>query len=289
MPRSRYTVLVVEADPWIAGLVEEAFAELDEQQYRRVLPGGFRVYRAGSIEDALEWLEDPAMDLVLLDPDLPDSSALHSYLSLRLKAPDVPIVMLLDPAEESLGISAVREGAQDYLLKDQLDLIPLARAVRYAMERSTTATAIRNMPAGDSLTGLLNRPGFLMLGQQVLDSAARWSRPVSLYVVELRRGEEMTGAVGRQVYDMLILETAEFLRGLSKPGDILGRLSPDRMALLSLDAESPDLALACAEQLVLQCVSVPISTLGGLPLVHFVKCAEQSLCDNVSEGLKLAS
>jgi PleD family two-component response regulator len=289
MLATRYNILIVEPEHWEAGLLEEALAELEERRYRRLLGRGFQTYRASTLEEALEWVEDPSLDLLLLNPNLPDSQALHSYLSLRRKAPCLPVILLVEPEEESLGISAVREGAQDYLLKNEIDCLPLARSIRYALERSTSDRAVRHMPAGDPLTGLINRPGFLMLGQQILDSAARWNNDLALHLVDLRRIEDVTGASGRQVHDLLLLEAAEFLRNLCQVGDLLGRLGPRRLGVLALQPSALEIAAACSAQPVF---FVSSSLIGhGSPgnFEQILSSLEQSLCENGPEDLKLAS
>jgi diguanylate cyclase (GGDEF)-like protein/PAS domain S-box-containing protein len=85
------------------------------------------------------------VDVVLLDVSLPDSEArsLDSLTRIRAEAPELPIVLLTGIDDEELAIVAVREGAQDYLVKRQVDRQMLARSLRYAIERKQAETALR--------------------------------------------------------------------------------------------------------------------------------------------------
>ncbi len=75
-------------------------------------------------------------DVVLLDLSLPDSHGLATVSQLCTQQPTVPIVILSGLEDESLAIEAVQEGAQDYLVKGEVDSDLLVRAIRYAIERS---------------------------------------------------------------------------------------------------------------------------------------------------------
>ncbi|OYW08123.1 MAG: hypothetical protein B7X34_09365, partial [Acidobacteriia bacterium 12-62-4] len=74
--RIRSRVLLVESDPWDAGLVQEALDELEEQQYRKLLPWQMELYHAETLAEALAALEQEAFDIILLNLDLTDSQAL---------------------------------------------------------------------------------------------------------------------------------------------------------------------------------------------------------------------
>src|SRR5262249_45467525 len=84
-----------------------------------------------------------APDVVLLDLGLPDSDGLDTFLELRRHAPALPVVVLTGLADETLGARAVQEGAQDYLVKGQVEGRVLARAVRYAVERRRAEETVR--------------------------------------------------------------------------------------------------------------------------------------------------
>ena len=81
----------------------------------------------------------------------------HVYERMFAFAPDVPIIVLTDVSDESLGVTTVQGGAQDYLVKDEVTPGLLARAVRHAIERHQLLSALRSLSLIDDLTGLYNR------------------------------------------------------------------------------------------------------------------------------------
>ena len=96
----------------------------------------FELTVAGRLDTALETLEASAYDVVLLDMSLPDAAGLNIVTQTRAVRSDLPILVLTGRDDEELALSALREGAQDYLRKVDMDERLLERAIRYAIERN---------------------------------------------------------------------------------------------------------------------------------------------------------
>jgi serine phosphatase RsbU (regulator of sigma subunit) len=120
-------VLLVEDNLGDARLLQELLAESPDCP--------IRLRRVERLADGLEQARAGGIDLVLLDLSLPDSSGLETFERLNRAAPKMPIIVLSGLDDEELSLTAVREGAQDYLVKGQVDCRLLVRAVRYAIER----------------------------------------------------------------------------------------------------------------------------------------------------------
>jgi DNA-binding response OmpR family regulator len=125
-------VLLVEDDRVLAGLIKEVLAET---QSGPLQTPPFEVVVVGRLGRALTRLERGDIHVVLLDLSLPDSRGLDTFTKTHAHAPDVPIVVLSALDDEALAASAVRQGAQDYLVKGQMPLELVARSLRYAIER----------------------------------------------------------------------------------------------------------------------------------------------------------
>jgi signal transduction histidine kinase len=97
--------------------------------------GSFTLLWANRLSKGLEQLETEAIDVVLLDLSLPDSQGLDTFTRIHTQNPQMPIIVLSGLSDEKVSIKAVREGAQDYLIKGQVDGNLLTRAIRYAIER----------------------------------------------------------------------------------------------------------------------------------------------------------
>ena len=131
----RLSILLVEDNAGDARLVQE---------HLRQSGGGFDTEHVSRLDAAMDALYHRAFDLVLLDLSLPDSAGLRSLTKLRESTPGIPVVVLTGLDDDQTGIAAVQAGAQDYLVKGEITPRSLARALRYAMERSAlTREAMR--------------------------------------------------------------------------------------------------------------------------------------------------
>jgi len=95
----------------------------------------FNLVQASFLRDAISLLKNQDFDLILLDLFLPDCYGLDGFTALIKLKPSVPIVVLSGVADEDLATCAVRLGAQDYLIKGQVDKNLLVRSLRHAVER----------------------------------------------------------------------------------------------------------------------------------------------------------
>ena len=129
-------VLLVEDNPAEAELVRDALSRARGER--------FVVEHAGRLQAGLDRLVANGFDVVLLDFSLPDSVGLETYERLRERAPWVPVVILTNLDDEETAVRAVREGAQDYLLKRELASGLLVRSIRYAIERFRAEQALRD-------------------------------------------------------------------------------------------------------------------------------------------------
>jgi diguanylate cyclase (GGDEF)-like protein/PAS domain S-box-containing protein len=127
-------VLLVEDNPGDVRLLREMFDELDSHDIE--LTG------VTCMREAEEHLFEHAVDVVLLDLALPDANGLGAIQRTHAVAPRVPLVVLTGLDDESLAAQALREGAQDYLIKGQHDMRGLLRALRYAVERKCVEEAL---------------------------------------------------------------------------------------------------------------------------------------------------
>jgi signal transduction histidine kinase len=89
----------------------------------------------GCMSEAENYLAGHTVDIILLDPGLPDASGLEAVRRAHAAAPGVTLVVLTNLDDESLASEAMQEGAQDYLVKGQIETRGLLRALRYAVER----------------------------------------------------------------------------------------------------------------------------------------------------------
>jgi diguanylate cyclase (GGDEF)-like protein/PAS domain S-box-containing protein len=127
-------LLLVEDNPGDARLLREM---LNESSTHRT-----EMKQAASMSEAERHLAKELFDIVLLDLGLPDAQGLEAVRRARAVAPHVPLVVLTGLDDETLATRALQEGAQDYLIKGQIETRGLLRALRYAIERKTMEEAL---------------------------------------------------------------------------------------------------------------------------------------------------
>ncbi len=127
-------ILLVEDNPGDARLFREMLTSTGERE--------FAIEWVTRLADGLERLDQGGIDIVLLDLGLPDSQGLNTFAKACAHTPRVPIVVLTGLADETVGFTAVRQGAQDYLVKGELNGKLLLRAIRYATERKKAELAL---------------------------------------------------------------------------------------------------------------------------------------------------
>jgi C4-dicarboxylate-specific signal transduction histidine kinase len=129
MERQTIRILLVEDNPVDALLVRRMLAR------EAVEPNSYQLDHASALEQALDWLGKKSHDVILLDLNLPDSNGVETVRRVREVEPDLPIVVLTVAGDSDTAVKALRAGAQDYLVKEEITDSVLCRAIRYAMER----------------------------------------------------------------------------------------------------------------------------------------------------------
>ena len=132
--KSMKMLLIVEDNAGDARLLREMFNDQG--------PHDTELTHVECMSDAERHLAERAVDIVLLDLGLPDAQGLEAVRRARAAAPRVPLVVLTGLDDESLAAQALQEGAQDYLIKGQIEARGLLRALRYAIERKNMEEAL---------------------------------------------------------------------------------------------------------------------------------------------------
>jgi diguanylate cyclase (GGDEF)-like protein/PAS domain S-box-containing protein len=127
-------LLLIEDNPGDARLLREMFDQ--EGSYDTTLT------HVECMLDAEKHLAEYSFDIILLDLGLPDAQGLGAVRRARAAAPRVPLVVLTALDDESMAALALQEGAQDYLIKGEIEARGLVRALRYAVERKSMEEAL---------------------------------------------------------------------------------------------------------------------------------------------------
>ena len=128
-------ILVVEDNPDDADLIREMLPQTGSLH--------FQIHSAQRLSEAVARLKLKDIDFVLLDLGLPDSRGLQTFRELQKAAPDIPVIVLSGNDDQDLAITAVQDGALDYLVKDQFSGGTLVRTIRHALERRKAEDVLR--------------------------------------------------------------------------------------------------------------------------------------------------
>src|SRR6266850_259130 len=187
---------------------------------------------AGLVSEAEHLLQSEPFDAILLDLTLPDSCGLESLNRVQRIAPHVPVVVLSGLTDESVALEAVKNGAQDYLLKGGCDGTVLARAVRYSAERKRAELEVRHSAQHDNLTGLPNRMLLLDRLGQALARARRERKLLALLFIDLDNFKTINDTKGHPVGDALLRSVASRLAACVRESDTVARIGGDEFTIV---------------------------------------------------------
>jgi len=224
-------LLLVEDNLEDEHLLCEALIEIEEQR----LWCNWRsstIVQVERLSDALDCLRRQAFDIILLNLSLPDSPILlDSFLEMNAAARGAPIVVLADEPDDNLANWLLREGAQDVLLKPELECAMLARSLRFAIERQRNLETLRASPFLDVLTGALTAQAFFTMAAQSAQLLRHSGSVVLAGLVEIAELSEETQDQ-REVRELILIRAAEVLRQTFQAPALVGRLAQRRFGLL---------------------------------------------------------
>ncbi|MBF0588136.1 MAG: cyclic nucleotide-binding domain-containing protein [Magnetococcales bacterium] len=128
-------ILMVEDDPDFHQLVKAWLHKKAASELGSLFPSGINLEIVSSLGNAVSRLQKEKFDVILLDLNLPDSSGYETFIRLYNKFPDMPIVVVSGLDDEMQAIQAVKDGAQDFLVKGRFKKDDLSRAIQFALAR----------------------------------------------------------------------------------------------------------------------------------------------------------
>jgi DNA-binding NarL/FixJ family response regulator len=226
-------LLLVEDDLEDEQLLREALIEIEEnRQWCNWRTSS--VVHVEQLGDAVDCLRRDCYDVVLLNLSLPDSPALlDSFLEANAYSRGAPIVVLADQEDENLANRLLREGAQDVVLKSQLECSSLAHSLRYAVERQRRASNLRTSPFMDEPTGTLTRQGFLTMAQHCVQLSRHNGTTLLMASVDITGIQNKTQD-DREARELLLIRASEVLRAVFDAPSLLGRVESCRFGLIAV-------------------------------------------------------
>ena len=234
-------ILLVEDNPSDAFLLESLLGDGGEAEYKT---------RCVTMQSAaMAALNEQAFDVCLLDLTLPDASGFSALIDIQEKAPQLPVLILTSVNDTALAKNAVGRGAQDYLLKDEMEIAGLSRAIDYAMERKRIEKNLFQRANGDALTGLANRDAFVSRLALALARAERSGTGVAMLFIDLDRFKPINDMHGHEAGDEALKTVAFRIKSALRSYDMPARFGGDEFAVLLEGMHSPRDAANIAQKI----------------------------------------
>jgi len=248
-------ILLVEDDLFYEDYLSEIFAEETEISYE--------LNHVVRIKDCVEHLEQDNFDVILIDLNLPDCTGLDTIYEVESQASNTPIIVLTEQDDNELASQALQSGAQDYLVKGQIDRSTLERSIRYAIERNRLLEQLeeskrlqRHLAYHDALTILPNRHLLHDRLQQALAQSKRSGKLAALLFLDLDGFKRINDTLGHGIGDLLLKSVAKRLKTTVRQVDTVARLGGDEFTIVLLEINHAQDAKDVAQK-ILKVISQP--------------------------------
>lgn len=273
MSVSAIRILAIEDDPVSAGLLQGCF------NLEKSIP--FQMEWALTLAAGLERLAEERFDIVLLDLTLPDSAAQETFRAVRDLATEHPVIIFSSNDDVEHAREAIRQGAQEYIVKGTINARVLVRAVIFAIERHHAQRILQNRVAKDQLTGLDNRTFFFSVAEKELEIARRRQSHHCLLLFRLTALEQLPVRLDPSCQNELLVAVAKAIQAQFRSSDLIARVDDTMFAVLALDS-GRDGAGTVRERLIGRLDDFQV--LGSVGISMFDPESEKTLRDLVREA-----
>jgi diguanylate cyclase (GGDEF)-like protein len=243
------TLLLVEDNAGDARLLHEMYNEQGAQLAE--------LTHVESMADAEKHLSEFPVDIVVLDLGLPDVQGLDAVRRARAAAPGAALVVVTGLDDEDLAGRALREGAQDYLVKGQIDARGLIRALQFAIKRKTLDDVsiiekklMVHSAQHDFLTGLPNRMLLNDRVSQAIAWAPRHRKKVAVLFLDLNGFKVINDSKGHLAGDKLLQSVTKRLVDCVRSSDTVSRQGGDEFVALLAEVEHYEDAAITARRML---------------------------------------
>lgn len=208
------------------------------------------IFHTDTIPSALQVLSRENVDLCLTDYYLRPHTGFDLMDEVRRFDFNVPFIVLTGMDDRAIDDGALSRGAYDFLVKGDLTVEGLERAMRYTMNRHSRETALTKAAVFDSLTGLLSRAAFVDRLTQTIDDSRPRGDNVALLHINLNGTKHLNDTKGLKAGDEMLKAVAKKLSDIRRPSDQLARLGGDDFALIITDFLLPKHSIAISRKAI---------------------------------------
>ncbi|WP_254844952.1 GGDEF domain-containing response regulator [Pseudoalteromonas sp. SK18] len=205
---------------------------VDREQIRRMISRSniqAKISEASSIESSMSYLEHGEFDCVIVDYRLGIGSGLTLLDNIRKSVNNhCAVIMVTGLGDEKIAAEAMRLGASDYLLKNQLKSAQLIHSISSSIQRASLEKKLHDMAHYDSLTGLASRPILIDQLQQAITSEQK----LAVAYLDLDNFKPINDKYGHETGDFVLKTIAQRLQSTLRKEDTLARIGGDEFIFL---------------------------------------------------------
>ncbi len=271
MAARRLKILAIEDSEVDAAILERQLAKADGLSVE--------LLHCDDPEEALAWLSDAAIDLVFLDYNLGETDGLELLQRIRGAGDERPVVMLTGQGDEYVAARSIRAGADEYIVKGDIEPQALARVIASAeaerrrsrgsralqgnIERLTRENEeLRSVALFDQLTGLATRRLFEeRLGEEIARSR-RSGSPLALLMLDIDHFKQINDRWGHATGDRALAQMGALLKDTLRRSDLAARLGGDELCVLA-SGQDQEGARVLAERVLEVVAKTPVVASDG--------------------------
>jgi diguanylate cyclase (GGDEF)-like protein len=218
-------------------------------------------------EQALHLLENNNFDVILLDYMMPKMNGIEMLLELKRRSwiNKMAVVMISNEHSESVILKSIDAGAQDFLLKSEINASQLKRAIiqaqkRFELEKKLIDSyqKVKELAENDHLTGLYNRYYFVEALQRAIIANRTYKANLAVLQLDLDNFKNINDSFGHDIGNLLLQEIASRFKSILQQSDLVARIGGDEFAFIITSFNSP-LYIKRHAKRILTLVNQPIS------------------------------
>lgn len=215
---------------------------------------------ATNLDEALTKLEVNQYAAILLDLKLPDGDGVNNVQMLKDICPDVPVIVVTGMDDPELVAKALQNGAQEYLLKDDVNPGNVHRSIQSSIYRKKIESELAYQAFHDSLTGLLNRNAFEATARRLMQKAHRWKRQEAMAFIDLNKFKQINDTYGHEVGNKMIAAVGARVQKAFRKSDIVARYAGDEFVVYLDSGDDPVTMETCVylAEKVIKIVEAPV-------------------------------
>jgi diguanylate cyclase (GGDEF)-like protein len=203
-----------------------------------------------SLNTAITSLTHQDYDIIILDMRLPDGYGLELVQAVKDVAPDKPIVILSGLDDMDLTLKAVQYGAQEYLVKDELNARLLMRSIRFAIDHKQRELELAHLSEYDDLTKIPNRHSLKTRLRRAVVRCRQNSTKAALMFIDLDYFKIVNDTFGHGTGDLLLRQVAKRLHQCVRHDDTVARMSGDEFVVLLETIRDREVVTAIARKIL---------------------------------------